>query len=91
MAKLSNADYHKIRITILRKLYAKGAWGKGHLLFERFQSGIPPHLYGFVKDVLKDLVKECLVMPYGKTLHGEAYHLNISKKEEIEKELFRTP
>ena len=88
MAKLSPEDYKKIRLTILRKLYAKSAWGKSHMLFERLQSGIPPHLYGFVKDVLKVLVKDGLVMHYGKTLHGDAYHLNIAKKAEIEKELF---
>ncbi len=86
--KLSPQDYKKIRLTILRKLYAKGAWGKGHLLFERLQSGMPPHLYGFVKDVLKDLVKGNFIIFYGKTLHGDAYHLNIAKKVEIEKELF---
>ena len=88
MAKPSPEDHLKIRHTILRKLYAKGAWGKSHILFERFQSGMPSHLYGFVKDVLKDLVNEGLVAFYGKTLHGDAYHLNISKKVQIEKELF---
>ncbi|MFH0868718.1 MAG: hypothetical protein V1839_00665 [archaeon] len=49
---------------------------------------MPSHLYGFVKDVLKDLVNEGSVAFYGKTLHGDAYHLNISKKVQIEKELF---
>jgi len=88
MANISSEDYIKIRKTILRKMYSKGAWGKGHILFERLQSGIPSHLYGFVKDVLRDLAKEELVLVYGKTLHGDAYHLNISKKSEIEKEIF---
>ncbi len=86
--KLFSDEYKKIRLTILRKLYSKGAWGRGHLLFERLQSGMPPHLYGFVKDVLNDLIKERLVVFYGKTLHGDAYHLNIAKKAEIEKEMF---
>jgi len=86
--QLSEAEHKKLRRTILRKLYSKGAWGKSHLLFERLQSGMPPHLYGFVKDVLADLLKEGFVVFYGKTLHGDAYHLNISKKTEIEKELF---
>lgn len=88
MAKPSTEEHKKVRLTILRKLYVKGAWGKGHLLFERLQSGMPPHLYGFVKDILKDLIKEGLVVFYGKTLHGDAFYLDISKKAEIEKELF---
>ena len=86
--QLADEEYKKIRITVLRKLYAKGAWGKSHILFERFQSGMPSHLYGFVAGVLSDLIKEGLVVFYGKTLHGDAYHLNISRKTEIEKELF---
>jgi hypothetical protein len=85
--KLSPEEYKKIRLTILKKLYSNGAWGKKHLLFERLQSGMPPHLYGFVEDVLTDLVKEELVVHYGKTKYGDAYHLNIAKKAEIEKEL----
>ncbi len=58
------------------------------MLFERFQSGIPPHLYGSVKDVLKGLVKEELVIYYGPTKHGDAYHLNIKRKIEIDKIIF---
>ena len=78
------ADYLKIKRTIIRKLYAKRAFRKGHLLFERLQSGIPPHLAGFVHNVLDDLIKENIVLHYGKTKHGDAYQLNISKLKEIE-------
>ena len=82
--KLARSDYIRIRNNILKKLYSHGAFNKGHLLFERLQHGIPSHLSGFVKDVLKDLVKEELVLFYGKTKHGEAYQLNIKKLKEIE-------
>lgn len=82
--KLSSADYLRIKKNIVKKLYAYGAFTHGHLLLERLQSGIPSHLTGFVKQVLEDLVKEEIVLFYGKTKHGEAYQLNIKKLKEIE-------
>jgi len=82
--RINDADYNRIRNNILKKLYAYGAFSKGHLLFERLLHGIPPHLSGFVKDVLKNLMKDELVLFYGKTKHGNAYQLNIKKLEEIE-------
>ena len=56
--KLSDEDYQKIKKNIIKKLYSSQAFSKGHLLYERLQSGIPSHLIGFVKDVLNDLIKE---------------------------------
>ncbi|MBI2660269.1 hypothetical protein HYX07_03855 [Candidatus Woesearchaeota archaeon] len=82
--KLSNQDYQKIRKNVIKKLYSNQAFSKGHLLYERLASGIPPHLTGFVKDVLKDLLKEELVLYYGRTKYGDAYQLNIKKLKEIE-------
>lgn len=82
--KLSKSDYFKIKRNILKKLYSNQAFSKGHLLYERLTSGIPPHLKGFVEDVLKDLLKEELVLFYGKTKYGDAYQLNIKKLKEIE-------
>ena len=84
MPKLSNQDYQKIRKNIIKRLYSNQAFSKGHLLYERLASGIPPHLAGFVKDVLKDLLKEGLVLYYGRTKYGDAYQLNIKKLKEIE-------
>lgn len=84
MQKPGEEDYYKIRKTIIRKLYAKRAFSRGHLLFERLQSGIPPHLSGYVKDILDDLIKEGIVLYYGRTKHGDAYQLNISRLREIE-------
>ena len=82
--KLSKQDYTKIKKNILKKLYSNQAFSKGHLLYERLTSGIPSHFTGFVKDILDDLVKEELVIFYGKTKHGDAYQLNIKKLREIE-------
>ncbi len=81
---MNKVEYLKIKKNILKKLYSNQAFSKGHLLFERLQSGIPSHLQGFVKDVLDDLVKEELVVLYGKTKFGDAYQLNIGKLNEIE-------
>ena len=82
--KLGNQDYLRIKKNILKRLYSKQAFSKGHLLYERLTSGVPPHLRGFVKDVLSDLVQDELVLCYGKTKHGDAYQLNIKKLKEIE-------
>jgi hypothetical protein len=41
-----------------------------------------------VKEVLEDLIKEELVVFYGKTKHGDAYQLNIKKLKEIEEYIF---
>lgn len=86
-ATLQKSDYTKIRKTTLRKLYSAGAFSKGHLLFERLKSGIPPHLIGFVQLVVNELVEHGMVKVYGKTKHGLAYQLNIDKINEIETEL----
>lgn len=86
--KLNKIDYIKIKKNILKKLYSKQAFSKGHLLYERLATSIPSHLEGFVKDVLKELIKEKLVLFYGKTKHGDAYQLNIKKLKEIEEVIF---
>ena len=87
MPVLGEAQYRKIRLTILRKLYSKGAWGKGHMLLDNMKSGIPSNLRGCVMPVIKDLVKEGLLKFYGPTAYGPAYHLNIGKKREVESEI----
>ena len=86
--KLSSVDYLKIKKNIIKRLYANKAFSKGHLLYERLTSGIPPHLAGFVEQVLDDLVKEGLVIHYGRTKYGNAYQLNIDKLKEIEEIIF---
>jgi len=86
--KLSGVEYLKIKRNILKKLYANKAFSKGHLLYERLTSGIPSHLAGFVKEVLDELIKEELVLYYGRTKYGDAYQLNIKKLKEIEAFIF---
>lgn len=86
--KLSSADYLRIKRNILKRLYANKAFSKGHLLYERLTSGIPPHLAGFVYQVLDNLVKEGLVIHYGRTKYGDAYQLNIQRLKGIEEIIF---
>ena len=82
--KLTKTDYLKIKKNILKKLYSHQAFSRGHLLYERLQSTVPSHLQGSVKDILDDLIKNGLVLYYGKTKHRDAYQLNIKKLKEIE-------
>jgi len=86
--KLARSDYIRIKKNIIKKLYTHQAFSKGHMLYERLHSGIPAHLAGFVGHVLDELLKEEIVLHYGKTKHGDAYQLNIKKLEEIEKIIF---
>lgn len=88
MGKLSIEDYNRIKRNIIKKLYSKKAFSKGHLLHERLTTSIPSHLKGYIDDVLKDLIKEELVIFYGKTKHGNAYQLNVKKLKEIEDLIF---
>jgi len=80
----------KVKKTIIRKLYSAGCWGKGHMLMERFKSGLPAHYQGYVTDALDELIKERIICAYGRTKYGPAFYLNISKKKEIEEMIFES-
>lgn len=88
MSKLSEEEYNRVRKNIVKKLYSVKAFRKGHLLLQTLQKGIPSHLVGFVKDVLKELIKEEIVVCYGKTKYRLAYQLNIKRLKEIEEIVF---
>ena len=81
---LSSAEYSRIKKNIVKRLYSSKAFSHGHLLFERLTSGIPPHLSGFVDMILRDLIREEIVLHYGRTKYGDAYQLNVKKLKEIE-------
>lgn len=75
--------YQRVRRNIVKKLYSKGCFGNGHLLIIRLQKGIDKRDVIYVKDVLKQLVKEEIV--YIKpTKHGLSAYLNMKKLDEIE-------
>ena len=73
-----------VKKAIIKKLYSAGCWGRGHMLINRFKSGLPPHFRGAVSKAVKELVKAGMVCVYGKTKHGLAVSLNIARKKEIE-------
>ena len=74
----------RIRRNIIKKLFSKGCFGNGHLLLIRLQKGVSKEDAGFVKDVVKQLIKEGIVMAKV-TKHGTSVYLNMAKLPEIEK------
>jgi len=69
-----------VKKAVIRKLYSAGCWGKGYMLVDRCKSGLPPHLRGIVSKAVKELVKQEIVCVYGRTKHGLAVYLNVTKK-----------
>jgi len=85
MAKIDRDNNYKIIAkSIINKLYSCKAWGTGHLLVDRFKSGLPGHFKGNVNDVINDLIQQEIIKVYGKTKYGTAIYLNIKKKREID-------
>lgn len=84
MRKYEKDEYEMVKEHIVKRLYEKRAFRKGHLLFERLQRGIEKHLRGLVPYVLDSLIKEGIIIYYGRTKHGKAYQLSIEKLGEIE-------
>ncbi|MEK6963858.1 MAG: hypothetical protein AABX70_05495 [Nanoarchaeota archaeon] len=82
--KNSIEEYNQAKFNIIRKLYTKKKFSKGHLLYERLEKTLPSHLRGLAKKVLKDLVKEGLVVWYGRTEHGDAFQLNKGRLRDVE-------
>ena len=83
--KISEYDYKLIAKRIVCTLYNATCWGTGHMLVERLNSGIPPHLKGFVPGIIQDLTKNNILKVYGKTKYGVAVYLNVKRKQEIQR------
>lgn len=73
----------KIKRDMLNNLYIHRYWGGKHTSAENAMKGIPRHLAGEAKDVLKELLKEGLLIPKP-THYGFHVSLNPRKKREIE-------
>lgn len=84
MVRIDEQEYSIIVKAIIRKLYSANCWGKGHMLIDRFKSGLPGHFKGDVNTVVEDLLKKEIIVVYGRTKHRLAVHLNIQKKKEID-------
>ena len=84
MTKINEEEYSVIAKAIMRKLYSANCLGKGHMLVDRFKSGLPGHFKGDVNAVVEDLVKKEIIFVYSRTKHGLTVYLNIKKKDEID-------
>ena len=74
---------YELRTEILKTLMMRGQWGGRHTSIENALKGIPRHLIGKAKKIVKDLIKEQLLIP--KTTHyGFHISLNPKFKKEIE-------
>ena len=76
-------NYDRIESTIVEKLFHYGCWGKGHLLTIRLNKGIPPEDVGHVDKVLKELIKNKIIL-IKKTKHGIATFLNHGNRRKID-------
>ncbi len=81
--RISDEKLIRVKKHIIRKLYMKQAFSKGHLLYERLMHGIEKNLAGAVLPALEQLLREEIVVYYGRTKHDDAYQLNIQKLREI--------
>jgi hypothetical protein len=78
-------DYNSIKNFILRKLVRHRMWMHKHTSIHNLPKGLPDYLRSKkdVKDVIKDLLKEELLLSKP-TNYGLEVSLNINKKKEIE-------
>jgi len=77
-------DYNKIEIAILKHLYKHAYIGKRHTPFENAFKGIPKHLRGEAKDILENMIKTGLVLPYP-TGHGLDVKINPDRVAEVKR------
>ncbi len=81
---MKEEQYGRIKENIIKKLFSKGCFGNGHLLLIRLQKGVSKEDVGLVKDVVKQLIKEEIIMAKA-TKHGTSVYLNMARLAEIEK------
>jgi hypothetical protein len=80
--KLSDEDYNKIKLHILRKLVVHTTWGGKHTSFDNLQKGLPNELRGSCREVANDLIKEGILLSHP-TSYGLQVSLNPRRAEEI--------
>ena len=74
-------DY-EIKKRILKKLFRLHLWGAKHTSIDNLHKSFPSHLKGFVKKIVKELIKEELILTKP-TSYGLEVSLNPQKKNEI--------
>jgi len=73
---------NEIKGKILHKLTRAGKFEASHTAIENLQKGFPKDLIGRVKDLVRDLKKEGILMPK-KTNYGEQVSVNLAMKEKV--------
>ena len=80
--KRTDPDFIRIRKGVIKKLHSLDKWTSNHLLIKNLESGFPSHEIGKVREVVKLLIKDRLLISKP-TKHGMAVSLNESMKKEI--------
>lgn len=84
--KLSELEYNNAKKFILRKLINHNVWGAKHTSLDNLQKGLPGHLRGAAKDIVKDMIKEGLLLSHP-TSYGLQISLNPKAAAEIKSSL----
>jgi len=71
---------------VVKKLFQHGYIGGRHTDIENLKKGLPGHVRGDVKEAVKELIKEELLIPKP-TSYGLHVSLNPLKREEMDKYL----
>lgn len=79
----------EIQKAVLAKLYRHGYIGGRHTSVDNIPKGFPKHVYGKVKKVAKELIKQNFIM-VKPTAYGLQVSLNPRKMAEIER-IIRDP
>ena len=77
-------ETEEIKKFIVKKLFHHGYIGGRHTAIENCGKGLPGHIHGDVKEAIKELMKEEIIIPKP-TSYGLHIFLNPRKREEIEK------
>lgn len=67
---------------LLNRLFMRGKWKAAHMPLDKLQRGVPGHLRGDAKDVMKELIRENWVMSKP-TSYGTEVSLNTKFRNEI--------
>jgi hypothetical protein len=77
-----------LKAKILHRLARARKWQHSHTAIENLEKGFPGHLRGTTKDLIKELIKEGLLL-VKQTSYGTQVSLNFAKKEEVERYMSR--
>ena len=83
-----DSDVVTIKAQILHRLARARKWQHSHTAIENLEKGFPGHLRGAIKDMVKELIREDLIL-VKQTSYGTQVSLNFAKRKEIEHYLAR--